>query len=70
MITNFRDKGLPQLALDFKALTVGGWNEREGDLAVAAMGLQAEMGGKGGREGGREGGMGKWSIYSFRSSLI
>ena len=54
MVTNFRDKGLPQLALDFRALTLGGWNERPGDLAVAAKGLQAEMGGEEGREGGRE----------------
>jgi hypothetical protein len=41
--------------LDIRALTVGGWNEREGDLAAAAKILQDTMGGEEGREGGTEG---------------
>ncbi|TFJ87433.1 hypothetical protein NSK_001764 [Nannochloropsis salina CCMP1776] len=44
ILSPFRDKGLPQLSLDIRALTVGGWNEREGDLAAAAKILQDTMG--------------------------
>jgi len=59
VLNDVRDKSLPQLAVDLRALTVGGWNERPGDLATAAKGLQAAMGGKGPREGPKEGGRGK-----------
>ncbi|GAB5037681.1 lysosome membrane protein 2 [Nannochloropsis oceanica] len=44
VLNDVRDKSLPQLAVDLRALTVGGWNERPGDLATAAKGLQAAMG--------------------------
>jgi hypothetical protein len=41
----FFDKGFTQLATDMKALCVGGWGAREGDLSAAVKVMKANMGG-------------------------
>ena len=45
MLAGYRDKSMPQLATDLRALLLGGWGEREGDFAKAVRLMQADLGG-------------------------
>lgn len=46
ILSGYRDKALPQLNTDLRALLLGGWDQRAGDFSNAVAAMQAKLGGE------------------------
>lgn len=45
VLSGYKEKSMPQMATDLRALLLGGWGEREGDFAKAVRLMKADLGG-------------------------